>query len=73
MFVIVAFARNRYFCSTASTPMSRNSASFCTFSLVCQGLTDSDQALFAASLFGYWKIRTRLGAGGVPSMVVALL
>jgi hypothetical protein len=72
MFVIVAFARGRYFCSTASTPKTRKSASLRTCSLVCHGLMLWDQALSDASLLGILEDQDAIG-GGAPSMAVALL
>ena len=71
MFVIVAFARGRYFCSTPSTPMAWKSASW-TSARISHGSMLAFQSLSIASLLGYWKIRTRLATLSA-SMAMALL
>ena len=52
MFVIVAFARGRYFCSTASTPMVRNPLTYFPFTFSTHGLMSLAHTLSWTSLLG---------------------
>jgi hypothetical protein len=61
-----------HFGSTPSTPMVWKSATLRTCGLISHGSMLAFQSLSAASLLGYWKIRTRLATLSA-SMAVALL